>query len=157
MVCLVGVGTGQRPRSLAGLGTTWAGQYGMSADRLFKAILWPQHEFSIYSKESTSLLSFENISLSMFSATSWHPMNSPLIPSYWCVYHNFKFFRHWRAEPSLQLNKGPPYLPRTWGIGGIPKVVPDVPVTAVFLLLYIVAAIAHVRIEIAHVLSSVSK
>ncbi|KAF2473802.1 uncharacterized protein BDR25DRAFT_332587 [Lindgomyces ingoldianus] len=41
---------------------------------------------------------------------------------------------------------GPPYLPMTWGIGGIPRKNIDVPITSVFLFLYILAAVTHMAL-----------
>ncbi|KAI9713078.1 MAG: hypothetical protein M1820_001063 [Bogoriella megaspora] len=39
-----------------------------------------------------------------------------------------------------------PYPPQTQSLGGIPSIVPDVPVTSVFLLLFIIGAAVHMRI-----------
>lgn len=44
------------------------------------------------------------------------------------------------------LNRGPPYPPRNHGLGGDPGVIPDVPITAVFLLLYLVFGVIHIKI-----------
>jgi hypothetical protein len=44
------------------------------------------------------------------------------------------------------LNKGPPYAPRTQGLGGTPEVIPDVPITAVFLVLYLIFGVIHIKI-----------
>jgi hypothetical protein len=41
---------------------------------------------------------------------------------------------------------GPPYPPRTAGLGGIPQIIPDVPVTGVFLLLYVTFFAIHLTI-----------
>ncbi|KAF2097805.1 hypothetical protein NA57DRAFT_66391 [Rhizodiscina lignyota] len=41
---------------------------------------------------------------------------------------------------------GPPYPPQTASLGGIPNVKVDVPITSVFLLLFILGAIAHMAI-----------
>ncbi|KAF2199129.1 hypothetical protein GQ43DRAFT_473919 [Delitschia confertaspora ATCC 74209] len=43
-------------------------------------------------------------------------------------------------------NKGPPYVPSTWAIGGIPKIGIDIPITAAFLFLYICGAATHMTI-----------
>ena len=42
--------------------------------------------------------------------------------------------------------KGPPYMPRVASIGGIPTVKVDVPICAVFLFLYVCAAVGHMTI-----------
>jgi hypothetical protein len=42
--------------------------------------------------------------------------------------------------------KSPPYPPRVAGLGGIPEIIPDVPISAVFLVLYLVLGIIHIRI-----------
>ncbi|KAF2188229.1 hypothetical protein K469DRAFT_684962 [Zopfia rhizophila CBS 207.26] len=44
------------------------------------------------------------------------------------------------------LNQGPPYIPMTWGLGGTSKVSVDVPITAIFLFLYILGAAIHMTI-----------
>jgi hypothetical protein len=44
------------------------------------------------------------------------------------------------------LSKGPPYAPRTQGLGGTPDVIPDVPITAVFLVLYLIFGVIHIKI-----------
>ena len=41
---------------------------------------------------------------------------------------------------------GGPYAPKTAGIGGVPTVQTDIPISAVFLLLFIIGAIAHMSI-----------
>jgi hypothetical protein len=41
---------------------------------------------------------------------------------------------------------GPPYPPTVWALGGLPRASVDVPVTAVFLALFILGAIAHMTI-----------
>lgn len=42
--------------------------------------------------------------------------------------------------------KGPPYAPQIWGLGGKPSIIPDEPITAIFLFLFILSAIAHMTI-----------
>ncbi|KAF2852989.1 hypothetical protein T440DRAFT_497462 [Plenodomus tracheiphilus IPT5] len=42
--------------------------------------------------------------------------------------------------------RGPPYPPRDAGLGGTPSVVPDVPISVVFLVLYLIFGIIHIRI-----------
>ena len=42
--------------------------------------------------------------------------------------------------------KGPPYSPTTAGLGGLPNKSLDVPVTSVFLVLFIIGAVAHMAI-----------
>ena len=42
--------------------------------------------------------------------------------------------------------KGPPYLPTTWALGGIPTKGVDIPITAVLLVMYIGSAIWHMTI-----------
>ncbi|KAF2828627.1 hypothetical protein CC86DRAFT_465405 [Ophiobolus disseminans] len=42
--------------------------------------------------------------------------------------------------------KGPPYPPHNQGLGGEPKVVPDVPITAAFLVLYLIFGVIHIKI-----------
>ena len=44
------------------------------------------------------------------------------------------------------LSQGPPYAPRNQGLGGNPEVIPDVPITAIFLVLYLVFGIIHIKI-----------
>ncbi|KAI0542585.1 hypothetical protein GGR58DRAFT_452831 [Xylaria digitata] len=41
---------------------------------------------------------------------------------------------------------GPPYAPRTAGLGGIPEVIPDIPICAVFLTIYLSSAITNMTI-----------
>jgi hypothetical protein len=41
---------------------------------------------------------------------------------------------------------GPPYPPNNQGLGGEPNVIPDVPITAVFLLLYLIFGVIHIKI-----------
>ncbi|KAH7400872.1 hypothetical protein DE146DRAFT_755315 [Phaeosphaeria sp. MPI-PUGE-AT-0046c] len=43
-------------------------------------------------------------------------------------------------------DQGPPYPPRNHGLGGDPDVIPDVPITAIFLVLYLVFGIIHIKI-----------
>lgn len=50
------------------------------------------------------------------------------------------------AGPNPLAAFGPPYPPSTAFLGEVPSVLPDVPVTAVFLLLFVLAAAAHVLI-----------
>ncbi|KAI2605646.1 hypothetical protein GGR54DRAFT_644278 [Hypoxylon sp. NC1633] len=45
-----------------------------------------------------------------------------------------------------QQHMGPPYAPTTAGVGGIPSVIPDVPISAVFITLYIFFAAANMTI-----------
>jgi hypothetical protein len=42
--------------------------------------------------------------------------------------------------------KRPPYPPRVAGLGGIPEIIPDVPISAVLLVFYLVLGIIHIRI-----------
>ena len=42
--------------------------------------------------------------------------------------------------------KGPPYLPTTWSLGGIPQRNPDVAISSVFLVLFVLGAIANMTI-----------
>ncbi|KAF3030319.1 hypothetical protein E8E12_000210 [Didymella heteroderae] len=51
-------------------------------------------------------------------------------------------------EPSLsQQNRGkPPYSPTNAGLGGSPDVIPDIPITAVFLVLYLSLGVVHIKI-----------
>jgi hypothetical protein len=44
------------------------------------------------------------------------------------------------------VEKGPPYLPQTWSLGGRPSIGTDIPVTTVFLLLFIAGAAVHMTI-----------
>ncbi|KAF2459125.1 hypothetical protein BDY21DRAFT_339838 [Lineolata rhizophorae] len=45
-----------------------------------------------------------------------------------------------------QQQSGPPYLPTTWTIGGIPDKSEDIPATSVFLALYVLGAATHMAI-----------
>ena len=45
-----------------------------------------------------------------------------------------------------QQPSGPPYAPQTASLGGHPSVIPDVPITSVFLLLYVIFGIIHFMI-----------
>jgi hypothetical protein len=45
-----------------------------------------------------------------------------------------------------QDSQGPPYPPRNAGLGGTPGIIPDVPVSAVFLVLYLVFGVIHIKI-----------
>ena len=40
----------------------------------------------------------------------------------------------------------PPYSPTHAGLGGFPDVVPDIPITAVFLVLYLILGVVHIKI-----------
>ncbi|KAF2111751.1 hypothetical protein BDV96DRAFT_602800 [Lophiotrema nucula] len=42
-----------------------------------------------------------------------------------------------------QPTTGPPYAPQFQALGGVPDVIPDIPITAVFLFIYVVFAIVH--------------
>jgi hypothetical protein len=44
------------------------------------------------------------------------------------------------------LPKGPPYVPTTWPLGGLNETKVDVPITAVFLFLFIIGAVTHMTI-----------
>ena len=41
---------------------------------------------------------------------------------------------------------GAPYAPRFIGLGGQPAKVPDIPITAVFLFVYLIFAVIHIKI-----------
>lgn len=45
-----------------------------------------------------------------------------------------------------QFEQGPPYPPRDAGLGGTPTVVPDVPISITFLVLYLVFGVIHIMI-----------
>lgn len=45
-----------------------------------------------------------------------------------------------------QVDNGGPYQPQIWQLGGRPEVDVDVPVTAVFLALFVIGAITHMTI-----------
>lgn len=45
-----------------------------------------------------------------------------------------------------QHQAGPPYAPKTAGVGGLPTIIPDVPISAVFLALYVAFAAANMTI-----------
>ncbi|KAK5633812.1 hypothetical protein RRF57_009526 [Xylaria bambusicola] len=45
----------------------------------------------------------------------------------------------------MQLS-GPPYASRNAGLGGLPEVIPDIPISAVFLALYLTSAVANMTI-----------
>ncbi|KAJ8117852.1 hypothetical protein OPT61_g1060 [Boeremia exigua] len=49
-------------------------------------------------------------------------------------------------SPNQRGQGSPPYAPKNAGLGGFPTVVPDVPITAVFLVLYLIFGIVHIRI-----------
>ncbi|QVM07970.1 hypothetical protein D8B26_002667 [Coccidioides posadasii str. Silveira] len=42
--------------------------------------------------------------------------------------------------------RGPPYLPNAAGVGGVPTVSVDVPISAVFIAIFIVGAVGHMRL-----------
>jgi hypothetical protein len=44
------------------------------------------------------------------------------------------------------MNQGPPYRPTTWALGGVPKKNVDIPITAVFLALFMISATWHMTI-----------
>lgn len=44
------------------------------------------------------------------------------------------------------LAQGPPYPPHYQGLGGEPDVIPDIPITTVFLLLYLIFGVIHIKI-----------
>jgi hypothetical protein len=50
------------------------------------------------------------------------------------------------APNTPQMNQSPPYRPTVWSLGGIPTKNVDIPITAVFLLLYIIGAATHMTI-----------
>ncbi|KAF2796729.1 hypothetical protein K505DRAFT_270880 [Melanomma pulvis-pyrius CBS 109.77] len=45
-----------------------------------------------------------------------------------------------------KMNQGPPYRPTVWGLGGTATANIDIPITAVFLALFIIGAITHMTI-----------
>ncbi|KAI1765437.1 hypothetical protein GGR53DRAFT_265879 [Hypoxylon sp. FL1150] len=47
---------------------------------------------------------------------------------------------------SQQQQAGPPYAPKTAGVGGLPTIIPDVPISAVFLALYVAFAATNMTI-----------
>ncbi|RWA12306.1 hypothetical protein EKO27_g2778 [Xylaria grammica] len=47
---------------------------------------------------------------------------------------------------SQMQQSGPPYASRTAGVGGLPEVIPDIPISAVFLVLYLTSAITNMTI-----------
>ncbi|KAI1775796.1 hypothetical protein F4818DRAFT_414971 [Hypoxylon cercidicola] len=47
---------------------------------------------------------------------------------------------------SQQHQAGPPYAPRTAGVGGLPTIIPDVPLSAVFLALFVAFAATNMTI-----------
>lgn len=47
---------------------------------------------------------------------------------------------------AAQQQSGPPYAPHNASLGGRPDIIPDIPVTAVFLFLYVVFGIIHIKI-----------
>jgi hypothetical protein len=49
-------------------------------------------------------------------------------------------------QQQQQQDTGGPYQPRIWQLGGRPEVGVDVPITAVFLILFIIGAAAHMTI-----------
>jgi hypothetical protein len=50
------------------------------------------------------------------------------------------------SQQQQQQDNGGPYQPRVWQLGGTPDVSVDVPITAVFLFLFIIGAAAHMTI-----------
>jgi len=49
-------------------------------------------------------------------------------------------------EGSVGAPTGPPYPPADAGLGGSPSIIPDVPITAVFLFLFMTGAAMHMTI-----------
>ncbi|KAG9192292.1 hypothetical protein G6011_11026 [Alternaria panax] len=47
---------------------------------------------------------------------------------------------------SEQTGRGPPYAPKNAGLGGTPTIVPDVPLAVVFLILYLIFGVIHIKI-----------
>ncbi|KAI4634904.1 hypothetical protein J4E81_000273 [Alternaria sp. BMP 2799] len=47
---------------------------------------------------------------------------------------------------SGQASRGPPYAPLNAGLGGTPAIVPDVPLAIVFLILYLIFGVIHIKI-----------
>jgi hypothetical protein len=45
-----------------------------------------------------------------------------------------------------QMSSSPPYPPRNWSLGGAPTKSTDIPITAVFLVLYVCLAATHMTI-----------
>jgi hypothetical protein len=50
------------------------------------------------------------------------------------------------SQQQQQQDNGGPYQPRIWQLGGAPEVGVDVPITAVFLVLFVIGAAAHMTI-----------
>ncbi|KAI1915132.1 hypothetical protein LOZ39_002996 [Ophidiomyces ophidiicola] len=50
------------------------------------------------------------------------------------------------ASQALVTAGGPPYLPQSAGLGGIPTVSVDVPICSVFVAIFLVAAVSHMRL-----------
>jgi hypothetical protein len=48
-----------------------------------------------------------------------------------------------RMSNTPQLHQGPPFRPTVWNLGGTPVSKVDIPITAVFLVLYILGAVMH--------------
>jgi hypothetical protein len=46
----------------------------------------------------------------------------------------------------MQMTKSPPYAPTIWALGGTPEIGTDIPITAVFLFLFVIGAVTHMTI-----------
>lgn len=53
---------------------------------------------------------------------------------------------HGQSGASGQASRGPPYAPLNAGLGGTPAIVPDVPLAIVFLILYLIFGVIHIKI-----------
>ncbi|KAJ4305008.1 hypothetical protein N0V90_000537 [Kalmusia sp. IMI 367209] len=51
-----------------------------------------------------------------------------------------------QGQPGLPQQGSAPYAPRYIGLGGQPAIVPDVPITIVFLIFYLIFAVIHIKI-----------
>lgn len=60
--------------------------------------------------------------------------------------HLLRITNHTQAGASGQAGRGPPYAPLNAGLGGTPMIVPDVPVSVVLLILYLMFGIIHIKI-----------
>ena len=53
---------------------------------------------------------------------------------------------HAQSGASGQGGRGPPYAPLNAGLGGTPTIVPDVPLAVIFLILYLIFGVIHIKI-----------
>lgn len=55
-------------------------------------------------------------------------------------------YSDFECKANLVQPPGPPYPPQTQSLGGVPSIIPDVPISAILLFIFIAGAVCHVGI-----------